>query len=89
MERHRGWRDAVPQEPDLQLRRRHDPLRAHAAERQAARDPRPSLEERYSSHAGYVAAVRKATARAVAEGFLLPDDAAELISLAEASHVLR
>ncbi len=45
--------------------------------------------ERYSSHAGYVAAVRKATARAVAEGFLLPDDAAELISLAEASHVLR
>ena len=28
-------------------------------------------------------------ARAVAEGFLLPEDAADLISLAEASHVLR
>jgi hypothetical protein len=33
--------------------------------------------------------VRKAAARAVAEGFLLPEDAADLVSLAEASHVLR
>jgi hypothetical protein len=65
------------------------PFARTAAERQAARDPRPSLEERYGSHAGYVAAVRKAAARAVAEGFLLPEDAADLISLAEASHVLR
>jgi Alpha/beta hydrolase domain len=65
------------------------PFARTAAERQAARDPRPSLEERYGSHAGYVAAVRKAAARAVAEGFLLPEDAAELVSLAEASHVLR
>ena len=65
------------------------PFARTAAERQAARDPRPSLEERYRSHAGYVAAVRKAAARAVAEGFLLPEDAAELVSLAEASHVLR
>ena len=37
----------------------------------------------------YVAAVRKAAARAVTEGFLLPEDAADLVSLAEASHVLR
>jgi Alpha/beta hydrolase domain len=65
------------------------PFARTAAERQAARDPRPSLEERYGSHAGYVAAVRKAAARAVTEGFLLPEDAADLISLAEASHVLR
>jgi hypothetical protein len=65
------------------------PFARTAAERQAARDPRPSLEERYGSHAGYVAAVRKAAARAVAEGFLLPEDAADLIGLAEASHVLR
>jgi len=65
------------------------PFARTAAERQAARDPRPSLEERYGSHAGYVAAVRRAAARAVAEGFLLPEDAAELVSLAEASHVLR
>ena len=49
----------------------------------------PTLEERYGSHAGDVAAVRKAAARAAAEGFLLPEDAADLISLVEASHVLR
>ena len=48
----------------------------------------PTLEERYGSHAGDVAAVRKAAARAAAEGFLLPEDAADLISLVEASHVL-
>jgi hypothetical protein len=65
------------------------PFARTVAERQAAHDPRPSLEERYGSHAGYVAAVRKAAARAVAEGFLLPEDAADLVSLAEASQVLR
>jgi hypothetical protein len=65
------------------------PFTRTVAQRQAVRDPRPSLEERYGSHAGYVAAVRKAAARAVAEGFLLPEDAADLVSLAEASHVLR
>ena len=65
------------------------PFARTVAERQATRDPRPSLEERYGSHAGYVAAVRKAAARAVAQGFLLPEDAADLISLVEASHVLR
>ena len=59
------------------------------AEHQATRDPRPSLEERYGSHTGYVAAVRKVAARAAAEGFLLPEDTADLVSLAEASHVLR
>jgi hypothetical protein len=65
------------------------PFARTAAERQAARDPRPSLEERYGSHAGYVAAVRKAAARRWPRVFSCPEDAAELISLAEASHVLR
>jgi Alpha/beta hydrolase domain len=48
-----------------------------------------SLEERYGSHDGYVAAVAKATERAVAEKFLLPVDAAALIEAAKASAVLR
>lgn len=58
-------------------------------ERRAQGDPRPSLEERYGSHSGYVAAVRKATLRAQGAGFLLPEDAAALIRAAEESMVLR
>ena len=52
-------------------------------------DPRPSLEERYASHDGYVAQVRAAAKRLVEEGFLLQDDADRLIAQAENSSVLR
>jgi hypothetical protein len=65
------------------------PLARDAQERQASADPRPSLHERYGSHEGYVAAVRRAAARAQAEGFLLPNDAAALIAAAQDSAVLR
>jgi hypothetical protein len=65
------------------------PFARTAEERKASQDPRPSLQERYGSHDGYVAAVGQATARAVAEGFLLPEDAAALIKAAQASAVLR
>ena len=65
------------------------PFAKTAAERKAANDPRLSLEERYSSHDGYVAAVTKATVRAVDAGFLLPVDAASLIEAAKVSAVLR
>jgi len=65
------------------------PFARTAAERTAKGDPRPSLEERYGSHAGYVEAVKKAAARAVAAGFLLQEDATGLIAAAEKSAVLR
>ena len=65
------------------------PFARTAAERQANNDSRPSLQERYGSHDGYVAAVTKASARAIVEGFLLPDDAAALVNAAQASAVLR
>ena len=65
------------------------PFARTAAERKAAGDPRPSLEERYGSHEGYVAAVRKAAARAVEEKFLLPVDAEALIAAAQSSAVLK
>jgi hypothetical protein len=65
------------------------PFARTRAERLASGDPRPSLEERYGSHEGYVAAVKRAVAMAEREGFLLPDDAARLIAEAEASDVLR
>lgn len=64
------------------------PFAATRAERLAAGDPRPSLEERYRGHAGYVAAVGAAAERLVAERLLLPDDAARAIAAAEASDVL-
>lgn len=65
------------------------PFARTKAEREAAGDPRLSLEERYGSHDGYVAAVERAAARAQAAGFLLPQDAAGLIQAARDSRVLR
>jgi hypothetical protein len=64
------------------------PFASTRAERMASGDPRLSLEERYKSHDGYVAAVRTAAAKAVAQGFLLQADADKLIAQAAASNVL-
>ncbi|MES1258580.1 MAG: alpha/beta hydrolase domain-containing protein, partial [Acidobacteriota bacterium] len=61
------------------------PFARTKAERQAAGDPRLSLEERYGSHAKYVALVKAAADRAVAERFLLREDAILLVAQAEAS----
>ena len=65
------------------------PFASTAAERQANNDTRLSLQERYGSHDGYVQAVRKATERAMKEGFLLTEDAQALIDAAQKSAVLR
>jgi hypothetical protein len=53
-------------------------------EREAARDPRPSLEERYRDRDAYVASVRAASEALVAERLLLPTDAAAYVKAAEA-----
>ena len=65
------------------------PFARSAAERQASGDPRPSLEERYRDHDGYVRAVAGAAERAVRDGFLLDGDASALIRAAQASAVLK
>jgi Alpha/beta hydrolase domain len=65
------------------------PFAATKAERLANGDPRLSLEERYGSHEGYVAVVKRAAERNVRDRFLLPEDAARLIAQAEASDVLK
>jgi len=57
------------------------------ADRLAAGDPRLSLEERYGTHAGYVAAVTKAAWNAHNRGYLLAADRDALIAQAEASDV--
>jgi Alpha/beta hydrolase domain len=47
------------------------PFAKTKAQRLANGDPRLSLEERYSTHAGYVAAVRKAADSAACQGYLV------------------
>ncbi len=65
------------------------PFAKTKAEREAAGDPRLSLEERYRTHDGYVAMVKAATERLVRERFLLQEDAEKLVREATASDVLR
>jgi hypothetical protein len=65
------------------------PFARTKADRERSGDPRPSLEERYKDHAGFVAAMEKAARTLVADRFLLEDDAKTLIATAEASDVLR
>jgi hypothetical protein len=64
------------------------PFARTKAERLAANDPRPSLEERYGTHDKYVALVKAAAAKAVADRFLFQEDADKLMAQAAASDVL-
>ena len=65
------------------------PFAATKAERMAASDPRPSIEERYATPAAYVAAVKAAATRLVAERLLLPEDATAITAAAEADTLAR
>jgi hypothetical protein len=53
------------------------------AEREAAGDPRPSLEERYGSREAYVAKIKAAAEALVPERLLLPADADAYVAAAE------
>jgi hypothetical protein len=64
------------------------PFAKTKAERTASGDPRPSLEERYGTHEKYVELVKAAAAKAVADRFLLAEDADKLVAQAAASDVL-
>ena len=64
------------------------PFARTRAERLAKHDPRLSLEERYRDHDGYVAVVRAAAQRLVAEHLLLAADANLIIAQAQLSDVL-
>jgi len=86
-----GWNlySGVFQDDFCTLSGSYIPFARTRAARLAAGDPRPSLEERYGTHEGYVDAVRKATTKLVGDRLLLPADAALLISAAEASDILK
>jgi hypothetical protein len=55
----------------------------------ASGDSRPSLEERYTNHAGFVKAVTQAARQLVAQRLLLEEDAATVIRQADGSAVLK
>jgi hypothetical protein len=65
------------------------PFAATRAERLAANDPRPSIEERWPDQGAHVAAVRAAAARLVAERLLLAEDAAAMEAAAAANTLSR
>jgi Alpha/beta hydrolase domain len=78
-----GWN--VYRAQPLELADRDGSLIAFAgtrAEREAADDPRPSLEERYASRNAYAAQVEAAAAALVAERLLLPSDAEAFVETA-------
>lgn len=60
------------------------PFARTKGEREAAGDPRPSLEERYGSRESYIARVEAAAAALVADRLLLPADAAVYVKAAKA-----
>lgn len=65
------------------------PFKATKAARQAAGDPRPSLEERYKDHDDYVKKVAKAAKDLEKRRFLLPADVQRYVDQAQASNVLQ
>src|SRR5262249_14738212 len=83
---HTGWN--VYREQPGELADRDGSFIAFARtrqEREAADDPRPSLEERFGSREAYVAKVSAAAEALVAERLLLPTDAAVYVKGAEAT----
>jgi len=87
-----GWNIRTPEHrgPDLcSLTGSYFPFATTKAERLANGDPRPSLEELYGDHTGFVNAVTTAANQLVNERFLLDVDAATDISAAQASSVLQ
>ena len=58
-------------------------------DRENRKDPRPSLAERYGTHANFVGNVKKAADRLAAERLLLPEDAAAYAKWAESPVVAK
>jgi hypothetical protein len=65
------------------------PFKTTRAERAAAGDPRPSLEERYKDHDGYARAVAEAARKLEQRRLLLAEDVKLYIEEARASTVLK
>jgi hypothetical protein len=87
-----GWNTRTPEFTDgdlCDLNGMYIPLHKSRAERLAAGDPRPSLEELYRTHEGYVAAVRRAAQQLHEDRLMLREDVDAYIAAAEASDILK
>jgi len=87
-----GWNTRTPEFTDgdlCDLNGMYIPLHKSRAERLAAGDPRPSLEELYRAHEGYVAAVRRAAQQLHEDRLMLQEDVDAYIAAAEASDILK
>jgi len=58
------------------------PFAKTRAEREASKDPRPSLAERYRDPAEYAEKVRQAAVKLEQEGYLLPEDVKRIVDRA-------
>jgi hypothetical protein len=67
----------------------YSPFPATRAEREASRDPRASLQERYGDHAAYARRVEAAARGLVAARLLLPEDAELFIANARGTEAAR
>ena len=65
------------------------PLPVTQEERESSGDPRPSLEQLYGDHEGYVGAVERAAIGLWSQRFLLDEDVERLVQQARDSDVLQ
>ena len=72
----------------VQLQGSFWPFQLTKATRTAVGDPRPSLEERYGNHSGYVCAVTQVAVSSLEQRFLLASDVPTLIGFASKGNVL-
>ncbi len=89
---HTGWNLYKSPFPEGELCDRdgtYKPFAATRAEREAAGDPRLSLEERYGDHAGYVRQVEEVVKKLIAERLLLAEDGAAFIAKARAEDTVK
>ena len=87
-----GWalrRDGFGRNDGCEASGQHIAFGKTKADRMATGDPRLSLEERYKTHEGYVAAVRHAAETLQQQRFLLAADVERYVEQAQASSVLK
>ena len=87
-----GWalrREGFGQNDGCEANGQHVAFAKTRAERMASGYSRLSLEERYKTHDGYIAAVRQAAEKLQRERFLLPADVERYVQQARTSDVLR
>ena len=89
---HTGWNLYRAPFPEGELCDRdgtYSPFPRTRAEREAKNDPRQSLEERYGSHANYVARYQDAVQRLVKERLLLPQDGERYVARVRGDEVAK